>query len=49
MVVAGEGLIRFRQINESEILEIPVRGEDYRIVDIPPGYTHSITNTGQSK
>ena len=49
MVVAGEGLIRFRQINESEILEIPVRGEDYRIVDIPPGYTHSITNTGQSE
>ena len=49
MVIAGEGLIRFRQINESEILEIPVRGEDYRIVDIPPGYTHSIMNTGQSE
>jgi UDP-2-acetamido-2,6-beta-L-arabino-hexul-4-ose reductase len=49
IVVAGEGVIRFRQINGTEILEFPVHGEDYRIVDIPPGYTHSITNTGQTE
>ncbi|MDX9954487.1 MAG: hypothetical protein RBT75_10345, partial [Anaerolineae bacterium] len=26
--------------------EYRVRGEDFRVVDIPPGYTHSIENTG---
>ncbi len=49
IVVSGEGLIRFRQIEGTEVIEFPVRGEDYRIVDIPPGYTHSITNTGTTE
>jgi len=30
----------------SEVIEYRVRGEDYRVVDIPPGYTHSIENVG---
>lgn len=47
LVVEGEGLIRFRKIDGTEILEYPVKGEEYRVVDIPPGYTHSITNTGE--
>ena len=49
LVIAGQGLIRFRHIEGTEILEYPVRGEDYRVVEIPPGYTHSITNDGQSE
>jgi UDP-2-acetamido-2,6-beta-L-arabino-hexul-4-ose reductase len=48
-VIAGEGLIRFRHIEGSEILEYRVRGEDYRVVEIPPGYTHSITNVGATE
>lgn len=48
-VIAGEGLIRFRHIEGTEILEYRVRGEDYRVVEIPPGYTHSITNVGQTE
>ena len=48
-VIAGEGLIRFRHIEGTEILEYRVRGEDYRVVDIPPGYTHSITNVGTTE
>ncbi len=46
MVVQGEGIIRFRHINGEEVLEYPVRGEQYQVVDIPPGYTHSIENVG---
>ncbi|MEI7833703.1 MAG: NAD-dependent epimerase/dehydratase family protein [bacterium] len=46
MVVQGEGVIRFRHINGTEVLEYPVRGEEYRVVDIPPGYTHHIENVG---
>lgn len=45
-VIQGEGIIRFRKIDSSAVIEYPVRGEDYRVVDIPPGYTHSIENTG---
>ena len=45
-MVAGDGLIRLRQIQSSVIHEFRVKGEDYRAIDIPPGYTHSITNVG---
>lgn len=45
-VVEGEGLVRFRHIEGTEVIEHRVRGEDYRVVDIPPGYTHSIENVG---
>jgi UDP-2-acetamido-2,6-beta-L-arabino-hexul-4-ose reductase len=46
LVLAGEGLIRFRHLEGEEIREFRVRGEDYRVVDIPPGHPHSITNVG---
>ena len=42
----GEGVIRLRQIHGEGVLEFRVRGEEYRVVDIPPGYTHSIENVG---
>ncbi|HEV2209602.1 MAG TPA: NAD-dependent epimerase/dehydratase family protein [Verrucomicrobiae bacterium] len=45
-VIQGEGLIRFRHILGSEIVEYAVSDREIRIVDIPPGYTHSIENTG---
>lgn len=47
MVVAGEAMIRFRHINRSDIIEYQVRGEEYRVLDIPPGFTHSIENIGK--
>jgi len=46
LVLEGRGVIRFRHIETDEILEYPVSGEKYQVVDIPPGYTHSIENTG---
>jgi UDP-2-acetamido-2,6-beta-L-arabino-hexul-4-ose reductase len=45
-VVEGEGVIRMRQIESSEVLEYRVRGEEFQVIDIPPGYTHSIENVG---
>lgn len=45
-VVEGEGLIRMRQIESLEVGEYRVRGEDFQVIDIPPGYTHSIENVG---
>lgn len=46
LVLEGEAVIRFRNIEKDEILEYPVSGEKYQVVDIPPGYTHSIENVG---
>ena len=46
LVVQGEAVIRFRHILGSQVIEYRVRGEEYRVVDIPPGYTHSIENVG---
>lgn len=46
LVVNGKAVIRFRHILENKIIEYEVNGEEYRVVDIPPGYTHSIENTG---
>lgn len=49
LVIAGEAVIRFRHVEQAEIIEFRVRGEDYRVVDIPPGYTHTITNIGEAE
>ncbi len=46
IVVAGEGVIRFRRLDSDQVLTYPVSGSRIDIVDIPPGYTHNITNTG---
>jgi Nucleoside-diphosphate-sugar epimerases len=43
-VVQGEARIRFRHILSTEIITYRVSGDDMKIVDIPPGYTHSIEN-----
>lgn len=46
LVVSGEGLIRFRNIESEEIIEYRVSGKKLVVVDIPVGYTHSIVNVG---
>jgi UDP-2-acetamido-2,6-beta-L-arabino-hexul-4-ose reductase len=46
MVVEGAAVIRFRQIDGVEVIEHRVSGTEFRVVDIPPGYTHHITNVG---
>jgi UDP-2-acetamido-2,6-beta-L-arabino-hexul-4-ose reductase len=48
VVLEGEAVIRFRQILGGDVIEYPVSGREFRVVDIPPGYTHSIENVGQN-
>lgn len=48
LVVSGEAKIRFRRIGSSDIIEYCVSGNDLKVVDIPVGYTHSITNVGET-
>lgn len=50
LVIEGEGVIRFRHIDQvGRVLEYPVKGTEFRVVDIPPDYTHSIENTGAAE
>ncbi len=49
LVIRGKAVIRFRKIDESEIIEYIVTGEKPTVVDIPTGYTHNITNTGDGE
>jgi UDP-2-acetamido-2,6-beta-L-arabino-hexul-4-ose reductase len=46
LVVEGNGIIRMRHIQRSEVVGYRVQGQDFQVIDIPPGYTHSIENIG---
>lgn len=48
IVVSGECEIKFRKIGAKEIFTYVVNGDHIKAVDIPPGYTHSIKNVGNS-
>ncbi|MDQ6420674.1 capsular polysaccharide biosynthesis protein CapF [Paenibacillus sp. LHD-117] len=48
LVVSGKGVIRFRKIDSSEVIEYFVSGDVLEVVDIPIGYTHNIENLGET-
>ncbi len=54
LVLEGEAVIRFRKIQSDrgqrpEVIEYRVSGKDFRVLDIPPGYTHNIENVGDTE
>jgi UDP-2-acetamido-2,6-beta-L-arabino-hexul-4-ose reductase len=48
-VIQGSGVIRFRHVLGDEIIDYPVDDREIKVVDIPPGLTHSIENTGEGE
>jgi UDP-2-acetamido-2,6-beta-L-arabino-hexul-4-ose reductase len=48
-VLEGDAVIRFRPVLGDEITEHHVFGRDFKVVDIPPGVTHSIENVGSTE
>lgn len=48
-VVQGDGLIRMRHLEGGPVTEFRVSGSAYQVVNIPPGYTHSISNIGDGE
>lgn len=46
-VIEGEGEIKLRDIYSNDVYIFKVSGEKTGIVDIPPGFTHSIKNIGK--
>lgn len=51
IVIAGEGVVRFRDVRnpQGEVIEYHVNGAHPEVVDVPPGYTHEIANTGDTE
>lgn len=49
IVIQGQANIKFRKIDEDKVIEYIVDGEKPQVLDIPPGYTHSIENIGQDE
>ena len=48
VVLSGEGIIRFRKPGDATVISYRVSGSAPQVVDIPPGYTHNIENTGDT-
>ena len=48
-VIQGQAIIKFRHVLNSEVLSYAVSGQNIEVVDIPPGYTHSIENVGEEE
>lgn len=48
-VLEGNAVIRFREIQGTKVFSYPVRGTDFSVFDISPGYTHSIENVGDTE
>jgi UDP-2-acetamido-2,6-beta-L-arabino-hexul-4-ose reductase len=47
-VISGLGIIRLRNLLNNKIVEYKVSEDPIKIIDIPPGYTHSIKNIGDT-
>lgn len=48
-VLKGEASVKFRDIFTDEIIEYIVSENEPKSIDIPPGYTHSIENIGNTE
>jgi len=48
-VIKGTALVKFRNINNDEIIEYFISDKKIEVIDIPPGYTHSIENLGNDE
>ncbi len=49
LVVSGTCETCLRKIDSKDIISYKTSGDSLTVVDIPPGYTHSITNIGEGK
>lgn len=47
LVLRGECLTEFRRIDSDDVISYRTRGDKPEVIDIPPGYTHSIANIGK--
>ncbi|HML47423.1 MAG TPA: NAD-dependent epimerase/dehydratase family protein [Clostridia bacterium] len=46
LIVSGTGLLRFQRLGGGRLIEYPVSGADLQVIEVPPGYVHTVENTG---
>ncbi|MEL7603635.1 MAG: capsular polysaccharide biosynthesis protein CapF, partial [Bacillota bacterium] len=46
LVVSGEGIVRLQMLGGGPVLEYRICGNRPSVVTIPPGYVHTVENTG---
>ena len=49
LVIKGKARIKYREIHGTEIIEYIVSDKKMEVVEMIPGYTHDITNIGESE
>ncbi len=49
LVIKGEASIKHRQIHGDDVIEYNVSDKNMEVVEMIPGYTHDITNIGESE
>jgi UDP-2-acetamido-2,6-beta-L-arabino-hexul-4-ose reductase len=49
LIIRGTALYKFRNIESGETYEICTTGEESRIIDTAPGWSHDITNVGNDE
>ena len=49
LVIKGDALFRFKQIQTGEYFDLKVSGKNSEIVETVPGWTHDITNIGDDE
>ncbi len=49
LVLKGKASLKFRNIFDDKVIEYVVSEDELQSIDIPPGYTHSITNIGDKE
>lgn len=49
VVVHGRGLIRLRKLGSDRVVEFEVSGDRLRVVEMIPGYTHSVVNLSDTE
>lgn len=47
IVIQGQGVIQLRKIGTDKVITYTVSGDRLQVIDIPPGITHNIINTGE--
>lgn len=49
LVIKGKALFKFKHIVTGEFYELEIQGDEPRIVETVPGWTHDITNIGEDE
>ena len=49
LVIKGQALFRFRHLISNELVELRTDGDKPQVVDTIPGWSHDITNVGDSE